>query len=181
MTEKQRKILDTALELFAQDGYNSTSTNKIAQEAGVSEGLIFKHFGSKEGLLDFLVEEGVALMNEELDNLMRIENAAERLKATLRFPKAVIDKNPAYWKVQMSIKFANHEIVEKYHNSSFMGKAINILSEIFEELNFDKPQMETQLLLQIIASFFMSLVNDEMENYEEMVSFLEDKYNLTKK
>lgn len=178
MTEKQRKILDTALELFAQDGYNSTSTNKIAQEAGVSEGLIFKHFGSKEGLLDFLVEEGVALMNDELDSLMRIENAAERLKSTLRFPKTVIGKNPAYWKVQMSIKFANHEIVEKYHNSSFMGKAMGIISGIFKELNFENPQMETQLLMQIIGSFFMSLINDEMENYDEMVNFLEKKYNL---
>ncbi len=178
MTEKQRKILDTALELFAQDGYNSTSTNKIAHEAGVSEGLIFKHFGSKEGLLDYLVEEGVSIMNTELDNLLQIDNINERLKATLRFPKTIIDKNPSYWKVQMSIKFANHEIVEKYHNSSFMGKAMGIIFEIFEELNFENPQMETQLLMQIIGSFFMSLINEEMENYEEMVSFLEKKYNL---
>ncbi|PLX11928.1 MAG: hypothetical protein C0598_07100 [Marinilabiliales bacterium] len=178
MTEKQRKILDTALELFALEGYNSISTKKIAQGAGVSEGLIFKHFGSKEGLLDYLVEEGVELMNRELDTLMQISDASERLRATLRFPKTIIDRNPAYWKVQISIKFANHEIKEKYHNSSFMGKAMGILNDTFDELNFENPQMETQLLMQIIGSFFMALVNDEIENYDEMLSFLEKKYNL---
>ena len=51
MTEKQENILNTALELFAKDGYDATSTSKIAKCAGVSEGLIFRHYGSKDGLL----------------------------------------------------------------------------------------------------------------------------------
>ena len=41
MTDKKEKILNAALELFANDGYNVTSTSKIAKTAGVSEGLIF--------------------------------------------------------------------------------------------------------------------------------------------
>lgn len=51
MTEKQQKIIETAIQFFAEKGYASTSTNEIAKAAGVAEGTIFRHFGSKENLL----------------------------------------------------------------------------------------------------------------------------------
>ncbi|MCQ6280310.1 TetR/AcrR family transcriptional regulator [Bacillus sp. EB600] len=51
MTEKQQKIVETAIQMFAEKGYASTSTNEIAKAAGVAEGTIFRHFGSKENLL----------------------------------------------------------------------------------------------------------------------------------
>ncbi|MFT5243346.1 MAG: AcrR family transcriptional regulator, partial [Psychroserpens sp.] len=43
MTDKKEQILKSALELFANEGVNATSTNKIAKYAAVSEGLIFRH------------------------------------------------------------------------------------------------------------------------------------------
>ena len=49
MTEKQEKIVQSALQLFAQEGYHATSTSKVAKHAGVSEGLIFRHFRNKDG------------------------------------------------------------------------------------------------------------------------------------
>jgi len=58
MTEKQKKILKAALELFAQDGFKSTSTSKVAKRSGVSEGLIFKHYENKDGLLEAIIKEG---------------------------------------------------------------------------------------------------------------------------
>jgi len=47
MTEKQERILETALSLFAKDGFSATSTSKVARDAGVSEGLMFRHFENK--------------------------------------------------------------------------------------------------------------------------------------
>jgi AcrR family transcriptional regulator len=44
-------ICGVALRLFAERGYSATSTRRIAEEAGVSEGLIFHHFGTKKDLL----------------------------------------------------------------------------------------------------------------------------------
>jgi len=44
-------IADVAMEMFAERGFSATSTRKIAKQAGVSEGLIFHHFGTKMGLL----------------------------------------------------------------------------------------------------------------------------------
>ncbi|PIQ28558.1 TetR family transcriptional regulator [bacterium (Candidatus Blackallbacteria) CG17_big_fil_post_rev_8_21_14_2_50_48_46] len=51
LTPGQKRILNAALELFAEKGYAATSTGAIAKQAGVAEGLIFKHFRNKKELL----------------------------------------------------------------------------------------------------------------------------------
>ncbi len=52
---KKDIILETAARLFAQNGYARTSTVALAQEAGVAEGTIFRHFKSKEELFIALI------------------------------------------------------------------------------------------------------------------------------
>jgi AcrR family transcriptional regulator len=56
MIDTKQKILDTAERLFAEQGYSSTSLRHIIAEAGVNLAAIHYHFGSKEDLLDQLVQ-----------------------------------------------------------------------------------------------------------------------------
>ncbi|GLX48815.1 hypothetical protein Shyhy01_17650 [Streptomyces hygroscopicus subsp. hygroscopicus] len=46
-----QEILDTALRLFTQQGYDETTIAQIAREAGVSQRTLFRYFGTKEDLL----------------------------------------------------------------------------------------------------------------------------------
>lgn len=55
--QKQARLLAAAEELFAEHGFDSTSTLQIARQAGVSEGILFHHFGSKKGLFLRLAED----------------------------------------------------------------------------------------------------------------------------
>ncbi|MEF2967989.1 TetR/AcrR family transcriptional regulator [Paenibacillus sp. M1] len=55
MTEKQLKIVQAAVEVFAEKGYASSSTSEIAQKAGVAEGTIFRHYKTKKDLLISIV------------------------------------------------------------------------------------------------------------------------------
>jgi AcrR family transcriptional regulator len=48
---RREQLLDTALELFCEHGFAATSTRRIAEAAGVTEGLVFHYFKSKEALL----------------------------------------------------------------------------------------------------------------------------------
>lgn len=48
--QARRLLLDAARELFARRDYRATTTREIAEAAGVSEYLLFRHFGSKAGL-----------------------------------------------------------------------------------------------------------------------------------
>lgn len=56
MPPGKKKVLTTALKLFASNGFDGTTTAKIAQQAGVSEGTIYKYFSSKEDLLAKLLQ-----------------------------------------------------------------------------------------------------------------------------
>ncbi len=48
--DRRQQIIDVALELFARQGFNGTTTRQIAQRASVNEALIFRHFPHKEAL-----------------------------------------------------------------------------------------------------------------------------------
>jgi AcrR family transcriptional regulator len=49
--EKRARAMEAARRLFSERGYAATTTADVARHAGVSEGTLFHHFGSKEGLL----------------------------------------------------------------------------------------------------------------------------------
>ena len=54
------RILETALELFAQNGYLGTSMNDIAERLGFTKAALYKHYTGKQEILDKIVER----MNE---------------------------------------------------------------------------------------------------------------------
>ncbi len=57
---KREQILAAAKTLFVENGFEKTSTLQIARQAGVSEGILFHHFGSKRGVFEALAEEFVS-------------------------------------------------------------------------------------------------------------------------
>lgn len=61
---KQAALLDAAVVAFGDDGFVASSTGAIARRAGVSEGMVFHHFGSKHGLLEAVVEREVGAFVE---------------------------------------------------------------------------------------------------------------------
>ena len=54
--DTKERILETALELFAQNGYLGTSMNDIAQRLGFTKAALYKHYMSKQEILDSIVE-----------------------------------------------------------------------------------------------------------------------------
>ena len=58
LLSSRERILLAAKELFAKNGYENTSTVAIARQAGTSESQLMKHFGSKQGLLFSIIDQG---------------------------------------------------------------------------------------------------------------------------
>ena len=63
---KARLILDAAFELFCEKGYDATSTDEIAQTAGVSKATVYAHFKSKEKLLLAVVKDRTSGISSKL-------------------------------------------------------------------------------------------------------------------
>ena len=77
------RILAAAKRLFATQGYEATSTMAIARLAGTSESQMMKHFGSKEGLLEAILDAGWQSMSQALRELESMPAAQEKLLAML--------------------------------------------------------------------------------------------------
>lgn len=54
--DTKERILETSLELFAQSGYLGTSMNDIAKKLGITKAALYKHYTSKQEILDRIVE-----------------------------------------------------------------------------------------------------------------------------
>ena len=60
----KQEILETALNLFSVQGYEATSISQIADAVGIRKASMYSHFGSKQEILDALVQEGLKQYNE---------------------------------------------------------------------------------------------------------------------
>lgn len=64
--EKQDRMINGAIKVFALNGYDKASTDIIIKEAGISKGLLFHYFGSKKNLYQFVTEYCARYMMMEL-------------------------------------------------------------------------------------------------------------------
>ena len=82
--DKKTIILKVALQLFSERGYAATSTRMISKQAAVSEGLIFRHYQNKEGLLNAVYAEGKTKIKELYAPILR-KRVAKRKKIDVDF------------------------------------------------------------------------------------------------
>ena len=62
----KRKIVDSALREFSKNGYRGCSVNDICRHGGVSKGIVYHYFDTKESLYLFCVEECFALLTKHI-------------------------------------------------------------------------------------------------------------------
>lgn len=171
VTNRKEKIINAALELFANDGYNSTSTKKIANKAEVSEGLIFKHFNNKKGLLDAIVIDAEQRINQLFGPILLETDPTKVITHTINLP-FVIDKSEYdFWKLQFKLKWE-----EDYYNPNKMQPLIDKLTWAFKTLKVKNPKEEALLLNQILDGIAISIIRDGAENHTAFKKFLIKKY-----
>lgn len=68
--EKQDRILNAVLKVFAKNGYRKASTDEMVKEAGISKGLLFHYFGTKAGLYEFVCRYAVKYLGMELSGML---------------------------------------------------------------------------------------------------------------
>jgi len=174
MTEKQESILQAALKLFAENGYNATATSKVAREAGVSEGLIFRHFGNKEGLLKAIMEVGREQAALIYGQVLAIGDPRQKLRAILEFPFMIEQEQYHFWKLMYSIKWQSDT-----YDYSILAPLRAALVDIFRQLDYEKPEAEAEVILLLIDGIAMMKLLRESEGDQDILQAIFAKYNLT--
>ena len=103
MTEKQQQILFSAQKLFALEGVVAVSTARIAKEAGVSEALIFRHFGNKQQLVDAVVKAGLSAKSSIINGILHSPDAVTLVRAVLSIAARVENNRDVFlsWVAQL--------------------------------------------------------------------------------
>jgi len=69
--EKRERIINSAMKEFLS-GYRNASTDNIVREAGISKGLLFHYFGTKERLYNFLIDYSIGILQREYVGLVNV-------------------------------------------------------------------------------------------------------------
>lgn len=173
MTEKQEKILSTALELFATEGYHAVSTSKIAKQAGVSEALIFRHFENKEGLLNALLNQAGEKSKHMFADIVMTTEPEEVLRKTLTLPFIVPKEEYKMWRLTYALKWQTNS-----YNAAKMEPLKVALSNAFKKLNYKRPEAEAEIMLMLLDGIVTAMLLHEPENKKDLLTALLNKYNL---
>lgn len=173
MTNKQQKILDVALELFANEGYNAVPTIMIAEQAGVSEALIFRHFKSKKGLLDALYQQCGEKVEAIAKSVLEESNPTETIRKAINWVFIIDEKDYDYWRLQYKLKWE-----DSYYNPQKMQPIVDKVTWAFEQMGYEQSALEAQLLEKTLDSVMISILRDGKEAHLPLREFLLKKYSL---
>jgi AcrR family transcriptional regulator len=173
MTTKKENILKTALQLFACEGFSNTPTSKIAKLAGVSEALIFRHFGNKKQLLEAILTQGKEKAQIHFNEVINETDPLKIIEKSIELPFTIITNEPNYWQLLFILKWQNN-----YHQPENMESLRNQLNYAFLQLNYTDPQTESTYLMVYLEALSSALLRNQITNKEKMLHLIKSKYGL---
>lgn len=153
-------ILNAATGLFARKGYDATTTDEIAREAGVSKGLIYHHFRGKEAILEALLDNftdttlGMAALREGT-----VQERTTALIAFIRSWFQEIRSNPAM--VKLGIQFHNDPSmvrIARKKQSALLNAYLEVFTALFRDLGSNDPGAETFLLGSVLDGIGLNYI-----------------------
>lgn len=72
--ERKQKILEIGIQEFSSKGYENANINVIAKNAGISIGLMYKYFSTKEDLFVTCLQRGMDILDNTLDEIMKSDD-----------------------------------------------------------------------------------------------------------
>lgn len=171
--EKQQRILDTAVDEFADHGFKQASVNRIVQKLGIAKGSIFQYFGTKEGLFNFIFNHAVELVRQSLRQVKQETAEAdffERIEQSLMAGVRFIRKHPKVYRIYLKMIFQEDfplrtEFLQQVH--LFSAEYLKPLVERGVARGELRPELNVDL-----AVFFLDALMDRFLQ-AHCVSFLD--------
>lgn len=153
--EKQDRMINAALKIFAINGYKHASTDDIVAQAGISKGLLFHYFGSKLGLYEFLYDYAVRFMKLELT-------------------RGVSENTTDYFEIYKQVEMSKMQVLKNYPNmQQFLDRS---KSETVEEAVLaikDQRSVLSEVYTDLFSRADKTLftVNVELEKLHTMLEY----------
>ncbi len=157
--QKKQLIMDTALELFAENGFHATSISQIAAKAKISKGLTYNYFGSKNEILDEIMTQG---FNEIYDNLDINHDGVlieDEFKYFIHENFRLVRENLHYWKLFFSLLLqpkVSVAFADRYQEKA--GPIFEMLFQFIVSSGSKEPEKDLMAVTAMIEGAFLYMV-----------------------
>jgi len=162
MTEEtEQKILDAALEAFAEDGYAGATTRVIAKNAGFTEMTLYRKFKTKENLFSAVLNRSNDKMIEDFGSIFmdkKFENPRDFLDAFIRNLVELGKDNFEFIKITMN---ESNRI-----SGNFIDDFVNNISGYVEK-NIQNKEMDYRIFVFNVLSFIYLLLLDYGHSFKD--------------
>lgn len=164
----KERILEEALRLFAQSGYMGTSMNDIADQLGVTKAALYKHYKSKQEILDSIVEKMNQMDRERVKEYDMPEGNMEEVIEG--YQSTALDKIRQFTKVQflhwtqeefpccfrkmLTLEQYRDPKMTKLYQKYLSGGPLTYIEEIFGGFTGDQKEAK-QLALDFYGPIFL--------------------------
>ena len=166
--ETRKRILETALELFAQNGYLGTSMSDIARQLGFTKAALYKHYTGKQEILDSIVERMNEMDYERAEEYEMPETepdgfAEAYMRTPIRKIRAYSMAQFDHWtKEPFSANFRKMLTLEQYrdpklaglHRDYLAGGPLEYMAAIFRRMT-DSDAAAMQLALDFYGPMYL--------------------------
>lgn len=185
--DTKARILEAALELFAQKGYMGTSMHDIAEKLGITKGALYKHYAGKQEILDSIVQRMCQMDYEQAEAYEMPETEPDGFAEDyLRTPLAQIHAYSmvqfAHWTVDpFSANFRKMLTLEQYrdpklaqlHHDYLAGGPLAYMAAIFRKMA-DSEETAMHLALEFYGPMYLLYsVYDGAENPASVAPLLD--------
>lgn len=175
--ESMKKIMDSAFRLIAKQGYESTSIAQIAKEAGISKGLLYNYFSSKEELLKQLINHAAAQGDNIMSGLI-VDDPTVTLENIFKWIFRELRERPDYFRLLMELtfkidkfQFAHDLALQKYNGY------LKFLEDLLTKIGIPDPKGEASVLAAVFDGIGVQwMVMREDYPAAEIEAFLINKY-----
>lgn len=177
--KSQEKIEAAALELFAEQGFHNTSIHAIAKAAGISKGLLYNYYESKEALLHQIIDRSMGDGEELMDAFLKADMPPfQKVAGIIEGAIQMITNDPHHWKLLTALALQG-DIMESIGQKVEQKKeeTIALAAAIFEQMGFEAPRKEALFLgaaLDGLMIHYISLGPDYP--IEDMKDYLLKRY-----
>ncbi len=184
--DTKERILETALELFAQNGYLGTSMNDIAGRLGFTKATLYKHYTSKQEILDRIVErmnrmdyacaEEYEMPETEPDGFAEayMHTPVQKIRAysMAQFDHWTKDPFSSNFRKMLTLEqYRDPKLAQLYHDY-LAGGPLEYMAAIFRKLT-DSDDAAIQLALEFYGPMYLLYsVYDSAENKKSVSALL---------
>jgi len=159
--EKKHLIMQVALELFADEGYHTTSISQIAKKAGISKGLMYNYFESKEDLLKAIVMHGIDSLTQFFDSNHDGVLTQEELLQFITQAIKTIKEHIVYYRLYFSL-MVQAPVLKLFEKElwAMFDPMMKMLYNYFEREGYENPEAEVYFFQSLLDGVGMTYVSD---------------------